>query len=107
MILLWALVVRQQIIILCYGTQLYLGKQNLFELKRIFEFCCILMFRFFNKNKNKNNKSPHDTPFEDGTFKLTLVFTEEYPNKPPIVRFVSKMFHPNGKKLFYHLEKLK
>jgi hypothetical protein len=39
---------------------------------------------------------PHETPFEDGTFKLTLVFTEEYPNKPPIVRFVSKMFHPNG-----------
>ena len=38
---------------------------------------------------------PHDTPFEDGTFKLTLVFTEEYPNKPPTVRFVSKMFHPN------------
>lgn len=39
---------------------------------------------------------PHDTPFEDGTFKLTLEFTEEYPNKPPTVRFVSKMFHPNG-----------
>lgn len=38
---------------------------------------------------------PHDTPFEDGTFKLTLVFTEDYPNKPPVVRFVSKMFHPN------------
>uniref|UniRef100_A0A090X7J3 Putative ubiquitin protein n=1 Tax=Ixodes ricinus TaxID=34613 RepID=A0A090X7J3_IXORI len=35
---------------------------------------------------------PHDTPFEDGTFKLTLEFTEEYPNKPPTVRFVSKMF---------------
>lgn len=41
--------------------------------------------------------SPHDTPFEDGTFKLTIEFTEEYPNKPPTVRFVSKMFHPNGK----------
>ena len=41
--------------------------------------------------------SPHDTPFEDGTFKLTVEFTEEYPNKPPTVRFVSKMFHPNGK----------
>ena len=39
---------------------------------------------------------PHDTPFEDGTFKLTMEFTEEYPNKPPTVRFVSKMFHPNG-----------
>uniref|UniRef100_A0A8C7YS03 Ubiquitin conjugating enzyme E2 A, like n=1 Tax=Oryzias sinensis TaxID=183150 RepID=A0A8C7YS03_9TELE len=30
-----------------------------------------------------------------GTFKLVVEFTEEYPNKPPTVRFVSKMFHPN------------
>lgn len=42
---------------------------------------------------------PKDTPFEDGTFKLTMQFSEEYPNKPPVVRFVSKMFHPNGKDL--------
>ena len=39
---------------------------------------------------------PKDTPFEDGTFKLTIEFTEEYPNKPPTVRFISRMFHPNG-----------
>lgn len=39
--------------------------------------------------------SPSDTPFEDGTFKLTMEFNEEYPNKPPTVKFVSKMFHPN------------
>ena len=32
---------------------------------------------------------PHDTPFEDGTFKLTIEFTEEYPNKPPTVRWVN------------------
>ena len=31
-----------------------------------------------------------------GTFKLTLQFTEEYPNKAPTVRFLSKMFHPNS-----------
>ena len=31
-----------------------------------------------------------------GTFKLTLLFAEDYPNKPPIVHFVSKMFHPNS-----------
>ncbi|XP_073273636.1 ubiquitin-conjugating enzyme E2 2-like [Primulina huaijiensis] len=30
-----------------------------------------------------------------GTFKLSLQFTEDYPNKPPTVRFVSRMFHPN------------
>src|SRR5258708_5535342 len=36
-----------------------------------------------------------DTPFEDGTFKLTLQFDESYPNKPPTVKFLSRMFHPN------------
>uniref|UniRef100_A0AAZ1XGT9 UBC core domain-containing protein n=1 Tax=Oreochromis aureus TaxID=47969 RepID=A0AAZ1XGT9_OREAU len=38
---------------------------------------------------------PVGTPFEDGTFKLLIEFSEEYPNKPPTVRFVSRMFHPN------------
>ncbi|XP_064838301.1 ubiquitin-conjugating enzyme E2 B-like isoform X2 [Oncorhynchus masou masou] len=38
---------------------------------------------------------PVATPFEDGTFKLVIEFSEEYPNKPPTVRFISKMFHPN------------
>ncbi|KAJ3123164.1 Ubiquitin-conjugating enzyme E2 2 [Nowakowskiella sp. JEL0407] len=38
---------------------------------------------------------PEETPFEDGTFKLTLQFDESYPTKPPSVKFLSKMFHPN------------
>ncbi|CAH3125845.1 ubiquitin-conjugating enzyme E2 A [Pocillopora verrucosa] len=38
---------------------------------------------------------PDDTPFEGGTFRLTMEFTEEYPNKAPTVKFISKMFHPN------------
>jgi ubiquitin-protein ligase len=38
---------------------------------------------------------PEDTPFEDGTFKLQMEFTEEYPNKPPAVKFTTKIFHPN------------
>lgn len=38
---------------------------------------------------------PADTPFEDGTFKLQIEFSEEYPNKPPKVKFISEMFHPN------------
>ncbi|XP_038320760.1 ubiquitin-conjugating enzyme E2 B-like isoform X2 [Canis lupus familiaris] len=38
---------------------------------------------------------PEGTPFGDGTFKLVIEFSEEYPNKPPTVRLSSKMFHPN------------
>lgn len=36
-----------------------------------------------------------ETPFEDGTFKLLLTFDDSYPNKPPTVKFISRMFHPN------------
>lgn len=38
---------------------------------------------------------PDDTIWEGGIFNLALEFSEEYPNKPPIVKFVTKMFHPN------------
>lgn len=38
---------------------------------------------------------PADTPFEDGTFRLVMNFEEQYPNKPPGVKFISQMFHPN------------
>lgn len=38
---------------------------------------------------------PDDTPWEGGTFKLMLEFTEDYPNKAPTVKFLTKMFHPN------------
>ena len=38
---------------------------------------------------------PDDTPWEGGTFRLLIEFTEDYPNKPPTVSFVTKMFHPN------------
>jgi ubiquitin-conjugating enzyme E2 A len=58
-------------------------------------FYLLLFFLHIEYNFFFHIFSPHDTPFEDGTFKLTIEFTEEYPNKPPTVRFVSKMFHPN------------
>jgi ubiquitin-conjugating enzyme E2 A len=39
---------------------------------------------------------PDDTPWEGGTFNLTLEFSEDYPTKAPVVKFVTKMFHPNS-----------
>eukprot|EP00276_Gloeochaete_wittrockiana_P007625 CAMPEP_0184649302 /NCGR_PEP_ID=MMETSP0308-20130426/6637_1 /TAXON_ID=38269 /ORGANISM="Gloeochaete witrockiana, Strain SAG 46.84" /LENGTH=152 /DNA_ID=CAMNT_0027081915 /DNA_START=125 /DNA_END=583 /DNA_ORIENTATION=- len=38
---------------------------------------------------------PEDSPWAEGTFKLSLTFSEDYPNKAPVVKFLSKMFHPN------------
>jgi ubiquitin-protein ligase len=38
---------------------------------------------------------PDETEWEGGVFRLILEFTEEYPNKPPKVKFLTKMYHPN------------
>jgi ubiquitin-conjugating enzyme E2 A len=38
---------------------------------------------------------PDETIWEGGIFKLKMAFSEEYPNKAPDVRFISKIFHPN------------
>ena len=38
---------------------------------------------------------PEETIWEGGIFKLVLEFSEDYPNKPPKVKFLTKMFHPN------------
>ena len=41
------------------------------------------------------------TDRDAGTFKLKLEFTEEYPNKAPVVKFVTKIFHPNSMPLIW------
>jgi ubiquitin-conjugating enzyme E2 D/E len=38
---------------------------------------------------------PEDTPYAGGCFKLLINFGNEYPFKPPIVQFVTKVYHPN------------
>ncbi|ORY83092.1 ubiquitin-conjugating enzyme 9 [Protomyces lactucae-debilis] len=35
------------------------------------------------------------TPWENGLYKLTLSFPEEYPAKPPKCKFTPPLFHPN------------
>lgn len=38
---------------------------------------------------------PENTEWENGVFKLKMTFSEEYPNAPPKVAFVTNIFHPN------------
>lgn len=38
---------------------------------------------------------PPNTPYEGGFFKSHLTFPKDYPNKPPKLKFVSKIWHPN------------
>ncbi len=38
---------------------------------------------------------PQDTPYEGGTFKAKITFPPDYPYNPPVVKFISDIFHPN------------
>lgn len=38
---------------------------------------------------------PDESPWEGGIFTLRLQFPDQYPDKPPRVRFLTEMFHPN------------
>ena len=38
---------------------------------------------------------PSDTIYEGGFFKALLEFPDDYPNSPPQMKFVTKMWHPN------------
>lgn len=38
---------------------------------------------------------PPETEYDGGMFKAHLLFTKEYPNRPPKMTFVSDMWHPN------------
>ena len=40
-------------------------------------------------------EGPENSIWENGVFKLTMTFTEDYPNKPPTVKMKTKVFHPN------------
>ncbi|MCL7047778.1 hypothetical protein MKW94_008480 [Papaver nudicaule] len=38
---------------------------------------------------------PSDCPFEGGVFYLSIVIPSDYPFKPPVIKFKTKVFHPN------------
>lgn len=38
-----------------------------------------------------------DTAYEDGKFHINIAFPDDYPLRPPIIRFSTKIYHPNIK----------
>lgn len=46
-------------------------------------------------NWNVLIKGPNKSCYENELFKLSIIFPKDYPESPPDVKFVTKIFHPN------------
>ena len=40
-------------------------------------------------------EGPVDTPYNKGVFNMSITFPDKYPFVPPVVKFLTKIYHPN------------
>ena len=40
-------------------------------------------------------KGPPDTPYAGGTYEIDIRIPNDYPFRPPIMKFLTKIWHPN------------
>lgn len=40
-------------------------------------------------------EGPENSPFENGEFRLSITIPPNYPNVPPLIKFKTKIYHPN------------
>ena len=40
-------------------------------------------------------EGPEDSPYEKGEFRLNITIPDNYPNNPPIIKFKTRVYHPN------------
>jgi ubiquitin-conjugating enzyme E2 G1 len=45
---------------------------------------------------------PPDTLYEGGFFNCKLEFPSDFPNSPPVMTFITPIWHPNGMNIFYN-----
>jgi ubiquitin-conjugating enzyme (huntingtin interacting protein 2) len=40
-------------------------------------------------------RGPPDTPYTDGTYEIDIKIPPDYPFRPPVMKFITKIWHPN------------
>ena len=43
-------------------------------------------------------EGPEDTPYHGGVFTIEADFSDNYPFKPPVCKFITKIYNPNVKR---------
>ena len=74
-------------------------EQELIELsKNPIDGCTIELINDDILNWRVTIEGPKSTPYANGLFNLSITFTDQYPFKPPVIKFMTIIHHPNVKK---------